>query len=195
MVLASEASHGPQGDETRFALRWLAHIYIDQGRYEDAEAIFLNVIERAPTMSSPNPVDESNIFGFQNLACLSDLADDLEHAERQWELAFDGAKVLFGVGHCETQYCRHDLDCVRLRRGLIDPTTNVHYFLRTCALRPHPSLSAAPPRGSSNWASHSRLYLDRDLWLQVAPWMKAHDLVSRHRLTTIPPRRGIWVGS
>jgi hypothetical protein len=196
IVLATEASHGPQGDETRFALRWLAHIYIDQGRYEDAEAVFLDVVERAHTTSGPNPVDESNIFCFQNLACLSDLAGDLERAETQWELAFDGAKVLFGMGHYETRYCRHNLDCVRLRRGLIAPTTNVHDFLTTCALRRRPSLSAAAPPGSSNWASHSRLYLDGDLWLQLAPRMKAHDLVSRHRLTTTtPPLRGVWVGS
>ena len=141
----SETSQGRFGKETRKALQRLAHIHISHGNYTAGQTIFLDVIERGRVERGDDYLDEPSIFSHQNLACLSDMQGDLERAEAHWILAFHGAVHQLGLDHYETQYCRHNLDCVRLRRGSIDPKICIHDFLMTCALQRRPSMSASPP--------------------------------------------------
>jgi hypothetical protein len=145
IVSASETSLGPFMTETRKALQRLAQNHIDHGNYTDGQTIFLDVIRRGRIELGGDYLDEPSIFSHQNLACLSDMQGDLERAEAHWRLAFEGAVLQLGVDHYETQYCRHHLDSVQLRRGLLDHKICVHDFLVTCALQRRPSMSASPP--------------------------------------------------
>ena len=144
-VSEREASKGYCGKETRKALQRLAHIHISHGNYTDGQTIFLDVIKRGRIELGSDCLDEPSIFSHQNLACLSDMQGDLERAEAHWKPAFIGATLQLGIDHYETQYCRQNMDCVRLRRGVIDPKHCVHDFLVTCSLQRRPSMSASPP--------------------------------------------------
>lgn len=78
-IQESEAENGYHHKETRRCLRRLGHLYMQQQRWEDAEAVFMRILDSAPGKQeyAENWIpDEISVYTYQHLARMaSDMGD------------------------------------------------------------------------------------------------------------------------
>ena len=121
LIAECEVLHGLYHDETRRALRRLAHVYLDQNRYREAENVYLDVIYRSHQELADNYLDDSCIFAYQNLAYIYDKQGDLGRAKTFWRIAYGGNVYLFGANYYDTQYCKWRFTGVSGRGPAVNP--------------------------------------------------------------------------
>lgn len=120
LVKKCEALHGRNNEETRRALRRLAHIYIDQGRNDLAEQVYHDVIERGKEELGDDFPDDSCVFAYQNLAKIAIHRGDNFGAQVFWKHAHDGAVYQFGFDDNESCYCRQQIEALTSGRTNVD---------------------------------------------------------------------------
>jgi tetratricopeptide (TPR) repeat protein len=104
----SESYNGHDCKETRRCLRRLGHLYMEQGRYNEAEAVFQRILDTAPgktTYQNAWIPDEISVYTYQHLARMANEMGDRSKCRFWFMRELDGAIKRWGVGSDYSAEC------------------------------------------------------------------------------------------
>ncbi len=104
----SEQHNGHDCKETRRCLRRLGHLYMEQGRYREAEAVFQRILDTAPGKSvyQDNWIpDEISVYTYQHLARMANDMGDQDKCRFWFTKELDAAIRRWGIGGEYTAEC------------------------------------------------------------------------------------------
>ena len=107
-IADSEAYNGNNCKETRRCLRRLGHLYMEQERYQEAEAVFLRILDTAPgkQMYQGNWIpDEISVYTYQHLARMANDMGNRKKCRFWFMQELDAAIKRWGVGGDYTAEC------------------------------------------------------------------------------------------
>lgn len=104
----SKKYNGYDCKETRRCLRRLGHLYMEQKRYSEAEAVFQRILDTAPGKSEQQESwrpDEISVYTYQHLARMSNDMGDRSKCRYWFMKEMDAAIKRWGVGGDYTAEC------------------------------------------------------------------------------------------
>lgn len=112
-IADSETENGYSHKETRRCLRRLGHLYMQQQRWEEAEATFMRILDTAPGRQTGQPgvvdalwiPDEISVYTYQHLARLSSERGDLSKCRWWFSKELMAAIKRWGPGGEYTTEC------------------------------------------------------------------------------------------
>ncbi|EXJ70141.1 uncharacterized protein A1O5_06208 [Cladophialophora psammophila CBS 110553] len=115
--------YGASSLATRICLRRLGNLYVEQGRWDDAESAFETILALDSQENSyQGPVHESSIFTCQNLSLVNCRRGDLEKSDYWARQELDLALKIYGP---DDEYY---VDCVRRRDARLNGEPEQKWF-------------------------------------------------------------------